>query len=60
MCMHAVLIVYMYFCSIKGIASIPNQLEVLYCIYDYFSFLSNPSTTTAETPLCHVKCTRRS
>lgn len=40
--------VYMYFYSIKGIASISIHLEILYYIYDYFSFLSNPTTTTTE------------
>lgn len=52
--------VYMYFYSIKGIASIPNHLEILYYIYDYFSFLSNPTTTTTEMLLCRAKCARQS
>lgn len=50
--------VYMYFYSIKGIASIPSHLEILYYFYDYFSFLSNPIANVAEMVLCHVKCTR--
>lgn len=48
----------MYFYCKKGIASIPNHLEIPYYIYDYFSFLSNPTTTTKT--LCHVKCARPS
>lgn len=47
--------IYIYFYNIKGIASILNHLEILYYIYDYFSFLSNPITTTIEMLLCHVK-----
>lgn len=52
--------VYVNFYSIKGIVSIPNHSEILYYIYDYFSFLSNPTTTTTEMLLCHVRWARQS
>lgn len=48
--------VYMY--CVKGVASIPSHLEILYYIYDYFSFLRNPTATAKM--LCHVKCVKQS